>query len=92
MSLKDNEYLQRICELEAQVENLERRNRMLAIELDSRKLSKNFTPDEVADVLRCSAATVRNEMQRGKLHYYTIGTRYLIAPQHLSEYLKSIEF
>ena len=88
---KENEYLQQIIALEARIENLERRNRMLSIELDCNKVSKNFTPDEVADILRCSSSTIRNEIKRGNLHTYQIGDRYLISPKHLQEYLISIE-
>lgn len=82
---------QQILMLEEKVENLERRNRMLGIELDTQKITRNFSPEEIAEILRCSAQTVRNEIKRGKLHSYVIGDRYLIGPNHLSEYLKSIE-
>lgn len=88
---KEAEYIQRIVALEAKVENLERRNRMLGIELDCKKLSKNFTPEEVAEILRVTASTIRNEIKRGKLHSYVIGDRYLIGPEHLKNYLISIE-
>ena len=88
---KETEYIQQIVALEAKVENLERRNRMLGIELDCQKLTKNFTPEEIAEILRVSAATVRNEIKRGKLHSYVIGDRYLIGSKHLQDYLISIE-
>lgn len=88
---KDADLMQQITVLEEKVENLERRNRMLGIELDCQKCSKNFTPDEVAEILRVSTQTIRNEIKRGNLHSYIIGDRYLIAPKHLSQYLQSIE-
>lgn len=88
---KEAEYLQRIIKLETEIENLERRNRMLGIELDCQKIKKNFTPDEIAEILRVSAQTIRNEIKRGKLHHYEIGDRYLISPKHLQDYLISIE-
>lgn len=85
------ELMQQIVMLEEKVENLERRNRMLGIELDTQKCSKNFTPDEVAEILRVSTQTVRNEIKKGNLHSYSIGDRYIIGPEHLRDYLKSIE-
>ncbi len=89
--MKDADLMQQIVILEEKVENLERRNRMLGIEIDSQKCTKNFTPDEVAEILRVSTQTIRNEIKRGNLHSYTIGDRYLISPKHLSQYLQSIE-
>lgn len=83
--------MRQITTLEEKVDNLERRNRMLAIELDCQRCSKNFTPDEVADILRVTSQTIRNEIKRGKLHSYIIGDRYLIGPNHLKDYLQSIE-
>ena len=89
--MKDADLMQQIVILEEKVENLERRNRMLGIEIDSQKCTKNFTPDEVAEILRVATQTIRNEIKRGNLHSYTIGDRYLISPKHLSQYLQSIE-
>ena len=89
--MKDADLMQQIVILEEKIENLERRNRMLGIEIDSQKCTKNFTPDEVAEILRVSTQTIRNEIKRGNLHSYTIGDRYLISPKHLSQYLQSIE-
>ena len=88
---KENDYLQQIISLEARIENLERRNRMLSIQLDCQKITKNFTPDEIAEIMRVSVQTIRNEIKRGNLHSYVIGDRYLIAPKHLQDYLISIE-
>ena len=85
------ELQQQIRILEEKIENLERRNRMLAIEIDCNRCSKNFTPDEVAEILRVTTQTIRNEIRRGKLNCYVIGDRYLISPKHLKEYLQSIE-
>ena len=89
--MNNADLMQQIVILEEKIENLKRRNRMLGIELDCQKCSKNFTPDEVAEILRVSVQTIRNEIKRGKLHTYTVGDRYLVSPKHLSEYLKSIE-
>ena len=88
---KEYDYLQKICSLEAEIENLQRRNRMLNIELDVRKISKYLTVDEVAESLRANVQAIRNEIKRGKLHTYMIGDRYVIGPEHLKDYLISIE-
>ena len=50
--MNNADLMQQIVILEEKIENLERRNRMLGIELDCQKCSKNFTPDEVAEILR----------------------------------------
>lgn len=88
---KETEYIRQILDLETKIENLKRRNRMLGIELDCQKITKNITPDEIAEILRVTPQTVRNEIKRGNLHSYVIGDRYLISPKHLQEYLQSIE-
>ena len=89
--MKAAELQQQIVILEEKIENLERRNRMLANELDSRRINKHFTPEEVADILRVSYQTILKDIKCGKLGTYQIGNKYRIAPKHLASYLNTLE-
>ena len=50
-------------------------------------MKKVFTPQEVAQFLHVSPATIYAELQRGKLPHSRVGRRYIITRRNLEDYL-----
>ena len=52
---------------------------------------KLYTKEEAAEILHVSAITVHRQIKAGKLGSYRLGSRVLISPRHIDDYLTRCE-
>lgn len=52
---------------------------------------KLFTKEEAAEILHVSPITVHRQIKAGKLGFYRLGSRVLISPRHIEDFLSRCE-
>ena len=52
---------------------------------------KLYTKSEAAEILHISEITVHRQIKAGKLGYYRLGSKVLISPRHIEDYLSRCE-
>lgn len=52
---------------------------------------KLYTKEQAAEILHISPITVHRQIKAGKLGFYRLGSRVLISPRHIDDYLTRCE-
>jgi excisionase family DNA binding protein len=52
---------------------------------------KLYTKEEAAEILHVSPITIHRQIKAGKLGFYRLGSRVLISPRHIDDFLTRCE-